>query len=301
LPAFDPLPRPPRDLAEAAREGQLVVFVGAGLSRLIGCPSWDGFANGALEQLVPKNIDHYELAQIKTVLDPKKRMSLAKIIADRAEVDIDFANILSATSPPSGSVYSHLAKFRCAFVTTNYDKYIVPEVNNARAEVDWRFIRRDQLLGVNIDRLGNVVHLHGCVDEPSQMVVSTRDYLEHYATEEVKSFLSDLFRRKSVLFMGYGLEEVEILEYIFRNGRAVPEPHTRRYILQGFFNAEGRLFDLLSEYYREGFGAELIPFPRDQANYSQLTEILAAWAAVLQFGQVALADEIAAIEEEING
>ena len=133
------------------------------------------------------------------------------------------------------------------------------------------------------------------------MIVSTQDYLEHYATPEVRDFLAYLFRRKSVLFLGYGLEEVEVLEYILRKGGARPEEHARRYIVQGFFNAERRLFELLSEYYRSGFGTTLIPFPRDELGYGQLTEIIDDWATALQFGGLALADEIAALEDEIDG
>jgi hypothetical protein len=297
---FDPRPNPPPDLAEAAKSGELVVFIGAGISRLIGCPSWEEFADRALEQLVPSCINHYELAQIKSIGDAKKRLSIAKILAEKAGKKIDFIKLLGGRDS-SDSIYSHLAKFRCSFVTTNYDKYVIPQVNATRDEVQWRFSRRDQLLGANLDRLGNVIHLHGCVDNPDLMVVSTRDYLEHYASKEVQEFLTYLFQRKTVLFLGYGLEEVEVLEYILRKGLAGPESRMRRYILQGFFNAELRLFEVLSDYYQDGFGAKLIGFPRDDANFAQQIEIVSSWAAALQFGALSFADEIAALEDEING
>jgi hypothetical protein len=67
---FHPLPVTPPEIENAAQSGELVVFVGAGISRLIECPSWDGFADRVLKQLVPEGIDYYELScKIRTTLD----------------------------------------------------------------------------------------------------------------------------------------------------------------------------------------------------------------------------------------
>ena len=52
---FNPIPRIPPEIENAGQAGELVVFVGAGVSRLINCPSWDGFADKLLVQLVPLN------------------------------------------------------------------------------------------------------------------------------------------------------------------------------------------------------------------------------------------------------
>ena len=202
-----------------------------------------------------------------------------------------------------GNVYSYLNSFQCSFVTTNYEKYLLPESRKADPEHEWRFYRREQLLRGNLDRNGNVVHLHGCVDDPEGMVITTRDYLDHYSTGEVQEFLRYLFEKKTVLFLGYGLDEIEVLEYILRRGGGgfVSEGRIRRYMLQGFFNAEKGLYDLLRDYYKDSFATELIPFPKDHKEYAQQTEILAAWSKTLRFGGMALADEVAAMYEEIRG
>ncbi|MCI0565295.1 MAG: SIR2 family protein, partial [Nitrososphaera sp.] len=173
----------------------------------------------------------------------------------------------------------------------------------AEPEGEWRFFRRERLLRVNLDKNGNVVHLHGCVDDPDTMVITTMDYLDHYSSNEVQEFLRYLFEKKTVLFLGYGLEEIEVLEYILRRGSVggKRDDRIRRYILQGFFNAEMALFDLLQRYYLESFGTELIGFPKDYKSYGHQIEILASWAKKLRFGGATLADEVAAIEEEIRG
>jgi len=50
-PEIAPIPDVPETLREAAQLSKLVPFVGAGASKLAGCPDWDEFANGALRLL----------------------------------------------------------------------------------------------------------------------------------------------------------------------------------------------------------------------------------------------------------
>lgn len=300
---FNPLPEVPPEIENAAQSGELVIFVGAGISRLVNCPSWDGFADKVLEQLVPSGIDYYELSQINGIRDPKKRLSVAKIIARKKGLKIDYSSIFSVPLGPD-NVYSYLNSLNSSFVTTNYEKYLSPESRSADPEDEWRFYKREQLLRVNLDKNGNVVHLHGCLDDPDNMVITTKDYLEHYSSEEVQTFLTYLFETKTVLFLGYGLEEIEVLEYILQRGRVSErsaEKRIRRYIVQGFFNAEMALYDLLKEYYQESFMTELIGFPKDYKNYDNQIDILASWSRKLTFGGVALVDEVAALEDEIRG
>lgn len=47
-----PLPHIPDGLREAAQRGTLIPFVGAGASRIAGCPGWSEFADGALRHFV---------------------------------------------------------------------------------------------------------------------------------------------------------------------------------------------------------------------------------------------------------
>ena len=300
---FNPSPDVPPEIENAAQSGELVVFVGAGISRLINCPSWEVFADKVLQQLVPDGIDYHELSQINGIIDPKKRLSIAKIIARKKKFNIDYQSIFNVQLGPD-NVYSYLNSFNSSFVTTNYEKYLRPDSRSAEPEDEWRFYRRNQLLRLNLDKNGNVVHLHGCLDAPDNMVITTKDYLEHYSSDEVQTFLKYLFEKKTVLFLGYGLEEIEVLEYILRRGEVasrIGDEPIRRYILQGFFNAEMTLFELLREYYRESFGAELMGFPKDYKNYHHQVDILASWSKKLKFGGVALVDEVTALEDEIRG
>ena len=282
-----------------------MLFVGAGISRLVGCPDWSGFAGRVLDQLVAKEcIDHFELSQIRDVGDPKKQLSLAKIVAQERKVTIDFKDALTRRGGANCSIYDSLNRFDCPFVTTNYDKLLVPEKRQSEPESNWRVFKRDQLVGAKADVAGNVIHLHGCVDDPSEMIVTTREYLEHYSLPQVQLFLRSLFERKTVLFLGYGLEELEVLEYALRRGGAdgsQSKSSIRRFVLQGFFNADAGLADMLDKYYKEAFETQLIRFPKDKEGYARQAVIIRDWLAQLEFGGNLLTANALELEREING
>jgi hypothetical protein len=122
---FSSSPEVPEEVENAAQSGELVVFVGAGISRLINCPGWDAFAGAVLRQLVPHGIDYYELSQIEAIKDPKKRLSIARIVATKKKIQIDYESILKGTRVAE-DVYTYLNSFNSSFVTTNYEKYLTP-------------------------------------------------------------------------------------------------------------------------------------------------------------------------------
>lgn len=71
------VPETPGTLAEAAQHGTLIPFIGAGVSRLAGCPNWTEFADGALHQLiVAGKFSHAQLAHLEGI-SHRVKLSLA--------------------------------------------------------------------------------------------------------------------------------------------------------------------------------------------------------------------------------
>lgn len=298
--SFNPNPPIPQELIDAANSGMLVAFIGAGISRLVGCPSWDGFADAVLNQLLSKGvIDYHEKALIDSIQDPRKRLSIAKILEDETGSPLNYKAIFDVGGAKS-NVYEFINKFQCSFVTTNYDKLIKPECRVSDPEDTWRFFEPKDLLTAKLNVKGAVIHLHGCVDKADTMVITTKDYLGHYASKEVPEFLKYLFSAKTVLFLGYGLDETEILEYVFKFSKPKNRNEKRLFILQGFFNSEESLFIKLKSFYQDSFNAQLIPFPKDHLNFEQQKEIIQKWGDKLSFKEPTLVDEMAAMEDEIN-
>ena len=118
-----PVPRLPDALREAAQVGKLIPFVGAGASKLAGCPSWTEFADGALRCFVDQGkFSHAQVAQIGS-LNPRVKLSLALALQEEHGVRIDFRELLHPEERKDHAIgrrlYEGLSKLGKTFVTTN--------------------------------------------------------------------------------------------------------------------------------------------------------------------------------------
>jgi hypothetical protein len=304
-----PLPTIPTGLREAALIGKLIPFIGAGTSRLAGCPGWGDFANGALRQLIDKGKFTYsQLDQIKDV-SPRIKLSFATAIAAETKTTIDYDRLLHprprAEHNNGRRLYNSLFALGNIFVTTNYDRWlddrivepapgVTPVASPATTapSTPMRSIHNvNEFLPAVLTQSNTVIHLHGSVADPARMILTTRDYIQRYANDHrtgdattenrVLTFLEHLFEHHTVLFIGYGLEELEILEYIILKARRQANTATneaRHYLLQGFFSHEMTLLHNMETYYLRECGIQLIPFLRDQKDRDQLLDVLEDFA-----------------------
>lgn len=295
---------PPDEIIQAGLNGDLVLFVGAGASMLLGLPSWNGLAAKVLEDLrLAGYIDYSELEQLQT-LDAKKQLSIAQLIADDKGYALKIQNHLSGVSE-GDSIYNALNDIGCSCVTTNYDellspRYVETKDGSATPVPVNRVSEREKFFAYLLNEPGTVVHLHGSISNPETMIVTTRDYLEHYDHKNVQEFLGELFERKVVLFLGYGLEEAEILEHILRRGRVHKTSERRRFALQGFFRSQAPLHANLYGYYESSFGVHLLGFERDKENYKGIERIVKSWASQIEIRKPPLANDVEFMDEVLG-
>jgi hypothetical protein len=304
-----PIPSIPRGLREAALLGNLIPFVGAGASRLAGCPGWNDFADGAIRQLIDKGKFTYsQFEQIKHV-NPRVKLSIARSVAEEAKTPIDYDVLLHskprAEHKDGRRLYNSFFALSSIFVTTNYDRWLderiveptpsaAPAQNPATpspsAPMRSIYDPNDFLPAV-LTQPNTVIHLHGSVSNPREMVLTTYDYIQRYANDRgpgdattenrTLTFLEHLFKYHTVLFIGYGLEELEILEYVIlkaRRQRNKARNEARHYLVEGFFSHETTLRRSMESYYLQECGIQLIPFLRDNKDRHQLIEVLENFA-----------------------
>ena len=302
---IEQIPKIPQGLRDAAQQGVLIPFVGAGASRLAGSPGWDGFADGALCQLIGRGrLSYAEVEQLRG-LSPRVKLSLARAFGERFNQDIKYSELLRNNSHQKkigDRLYTALARLGKTFVTTNYDEWlddmiiqnvtgvtrVVGQSQSTTAPEAMRVVyKAAELTYANLDCPYTVIHLHGSVKDPDNMILTTGDYVRHYANDrnreenQVLTFLNNLFTRRTVLFVGYGLEEHELLEQIIikeRPASGIDGISVQHYLLQGFFSHELKLMEHLSSYYMNECGIELLPFLRDDKDHEQLVDVLENFA-----------------------
>jgi SIR2-like protein len=322
-----PLPDIPELLRNSSQMGNLVLFVGAGVSRIAGCPGWIKMADMALGQMVAANgLSHAEVEQLDRYT-PRVKIAVAERAAKDRGLAIDYKRIFEPNGrfEPVGKgrrVYAALGGISNRFVTTNYDRWLdfnlvhldgsegIPDKGGTEAFGEPRkvLINPKEFSAVDFEEPNTVMHLHGSVSKPSSMILTTRDYLRHYANDRgaleaggencVLSFLEYLFNAKVVLFVGYGLEELEILEYVVQKTHsASPDgSEVKHFMLQGFFSFQKDLAGQLQKYFRHECGIGMLPFQRDKENYDQLINVLEEFAVQIPSRDPAVLQKLANME-----
>ena len=285
------VPEVPEALREAAQVGTLIPFVGAGLSRLAGCPSWEQFANAALGALIDHGKFTYaQLDQVKS-LPPRIKLSIALALQHQSGISLNFRDLLHPQPrhlhDDGLRAYSHLSRLGKTFVTTNYDEWLddelpvspppspQPATPTATSTPRPRtvYFKPEDLVPANLNRDDSVViHLHGSIKAPEGMILTTRHYLQHYANDRrttdhdpenyVLTFLEHLFTHKTVLFVGYGLDELEVLEYIVAKAPTAQEASNHGTSCCKDSAEELAQWKHVAAYYRD-FGIQIIRFVKD--------------------------------------
>ncbi len=311
---IEPIPKIPETLRRAALQRKLIPFVGAGVSQLGGCPGWDQFANAALQFFLKKEkITHAQFDQIRS-LSSRVKLTLALELEEQYSLPIDFKSLLAPLDDPKkrgigDNAYLNLSRLGTTFVTTNYDDWLdrMPPIAVSPSETSTktqqlpkisrrRFCKHGDMTVENLDVPDAVFHIHGSVHERDSMVLTTVHYLERYSSHRIGgatdrenpllTFLQTLFQLKNVLFVGYGLSELEVLEYVVQKGigkTSITAEESRHYVIQGFFSHEIELARSLERYFLQ-FGIGLLPFSRDQHDWNQLADVIGYLATELPLG-----------------
>ena len=321
------IPKLPEELKLAAARGTLVPFVGASLSSIAGCPRWGQFADNVLEQCVASGALPASALERMKELSARLKLSLAQTAAKRNGSTVDYSAILHGVSDIAAhaagiDAYAQLSALSRRFVTTNYDNWLhnsyprseghteseTPLPSDAGRLQRTRLFRPEEMTIDRFSRPDTVMYLHGSLEDQPGMVVSTRNYIDRYAYDRdagengLLTFLQYLFLNKTVLFVGYGLDELEILEYVILKGlrKSRSAKETKHYLLQGFKTEEADLFDIWEAYFLEQCGVTLLPFNCD-AGWGQLRNVLSAFADALPQNAADTVEDFRDMEGMVNG
>ncbi len=301
----------PPEIKEAAIMGNLTIFVGNGVSRLYGLPSWNGLADAMLKSLVNNKQINHNTHELLLKYPIKTKISIAdrffkQNLATGAYSDMYYGSMLKVDEAVKKKIftYSLIAKCGCKFITTNYDLLFAEALNGNlvetgdinRADVENQgsqekiAVKKSQSYEVisslndfsktNVLEKNFLVHLHGSLSDESKIVASTADYLNLYSNEDNRDKLTQIFDKQTVVFIGYGLDELEILEFIFK--AANRESGSQFYLLLSLLSHELEVIQHLEQYYKEQLNVTLLTYCRDQEGYLALNQVVENWAKELE-------------------
>lgn len=252
----------------AIRQGRLVIFAGAGVS--MGSPSH--LPN--FRQLAKA------LAQASgNVMNSSEALDrfLGHLVRKGIKVHQWVADYLQDKQPsPTGLHYDLLRLGTITgpprIVTTNFDYLFEDAARKLEDEIETLKCYQAPVLprGSNFDGL---VHVHGALDNPEDMVLTDLDFGRAYLTEgSAKDFLADLFREFHILFVGYSHDDVPV-DYL---SRALPPHETNRRWALGADNPTNK-------HKWESRGIEFIPFTQEEEDdFAHLYELVAELVSYLQ-------------------
>lgn len=113
------------DILSAAEHKNLVFFLGAGVSRLMGLPGWEEFSAQLIKKAFPDYSVHTPL--LKEISNSKERITIAFKEFERLGRKEEFyACFCEAMKPKRGfkakkNIYRILNRFSALFLTTNAD------------------------------------------------------------------------------------------------------------------------------------------------------------------------------------
>jgi len=300
------IPELPPQIKQAAEIGELVIFIGAGMSYELGCSDWNGLANDLIkrcENTLGKDeplLNNFESTQLKNMLDQsgnsKKVITICnKILSDSGNDDLfleEMGESLNddevAPTNPKLKTYRDLFNLNGIFVTTNADRHI-DQIFNPQNIIANKFTGSTALVNKNLYKI------HGSINEPASLIFTVEQYFTRYKNKEFIKFLESLFT-KTVLFVGYGLGEFELLEHMYKN---ITLSENHYFYLGGYYTHEKRLCDFEQMYFDQ-MKVKLIPYSKDKKGFKQLPIVIEEWVKQIQTTTNVLQNNFDEIDEVLR-
>ena len=200
------LPKLPSEIKRAIDDdnGKLAIFIGAGVSRLIGCDGWDDLAQNLVKKCAEKN---YIIPITKESLlkesDQVKLISICYNIFDEKKDKDSFISAMKESlkdeevdtlvqNQKKFQIYRDLKDIGDTFITTNADRFIDKLFGNPNV------VFKDTDLKANNINNSTLYKIHGCVSEPSSLVFTQNRYVETYTDRNFIEFIQQFFDKYTV-------------------------------------------------------------------------------------------------------
>lgn len=283
---ISPIPDLPPEIIQAIENDKLIIFIGAGVSRLVGCKGWDELAKDLIGACYPKHIDFNEKETLEVERDHKKTITMCYYLLKNKGEEKKFNEVFDkalepdpkrSKYPESSKIYNVLAKLNAIFITTNADTHFDDFFLKER--VYWE---ESAFIESNLETR-KLFHIHGSQKQRETLVFTVDRYLQRYKDSKFKKFLKSIFesQNRTVLFMGYGLSEFELLDYVIGKGLSdeymgSTKRSYRHFALLPYYNEHVHLKEIHQLYY-DRLGIKILAYRKNEKGYEQLYYVIKTW------------------------
>lgn len=270
------IPEVPDEIRDAVNSGTLAVFIGAGVSRLVGCQGWDTLARNLVNRCHSEGIINFrENESLSQIPDHKKKITICYHLFNNnhlADVFYEEMNraLREGTDIETPNIYDDIYRLRGLFITTNADTHFDRLFNPPNILYGASDFREDRLDSTNL------YHIHGSVRDRTSLIFTVSTYMQRYTNPKFKRFLGRIFREYTVLFLGYGVAEFEILDFILQDNPRNPALAPRHFMLSAFYSGEDNILSYEQAYYND-LGINILGYEKDANGYRQLIEVVRHW------------------------
>lgn len=269
----------PKNLIDNFKSGVGVFFVGAGLSRASGLPTWGGLIEELINEAEKLNwVDTAKIDELRSLAtDNSKFLFLAeelKIVLGTAYEEY-FERRFVESKPSVTENHRNLVRTNCNLVITiNYDDIIERAYNEVFATMPNSFIYSDAKKAANNFWKNHffILKAHGDVKtDATSVILSQQDYRKVlYREPGYRNLLQSIFTTRSVLFVGVSMSDPEfnqLLDYLHDSYHGGGPTH---YLLI----EQDRTNGTLTRRFKDDFKIEVIMFENSKGDYAELSEFL---------------------------
>jgi len=278
------LSRVPEELKVAAKTGNLVPFIGAGVSRQAKArskpfPTWTelicdlGDLAKGMNRISPE--DRQEIGRL---VDQGKYLMAAQALKEELDADIleSFLHTCFADSGAEpGAIHERLFALRPSLIlTTNYDLLlenaywktfnVAPTSMTFRQAAD--VVRFMKIHHHRVDR-PLIFHIHGTAAKPSETVFSEEDYRRlRYREHGYRNVLSAIFITRVVLMLGFSGSDPEISLLTESLRESLDHRNVPEYIVL----PKGEKGEVEKKRLRRDFGLQVIEYDKSEDHHELL-------------------------------
>jgi hypothetical protein len=208
----------PEELVDQIARGNGVVFVGAGLSQGAGLPGWPGLLRQMLDWSEAHGVNLADRAELEGYIENGELLLVAEEMRERLGKD-DFRRFMAEIfrAPGLRPTELHEALVGIPFaaaLTSNYDTLLESAYTIVNGVLPHVFTHADYPELSAALRSGEfyVPKVHGTIDRIETVILGQSDYRDvMHAKPAYRQHLTILFSTKTVLFIGFGLTDPDLL------------------------------------------------------------------------------------------